>query len=208
MWNVSEYKSGKWKKENKELKKTRKFWWGCGGKMSVSCILCNLHVRERMKWSALSQKMNYVHVHVFSAADKYLREFCERTPPSFSHNYEPLNSFFQYYIVLKVMHSLSSFTHFLFLILTFFSFSLSPSLSFSRSCCILLFTIISSERILLCIFLSSITFPFLVLLYSLTHLYTYARTFFQSFIKILIHTVELSRLASISLSSVCSKHNT
>lgn len=159
-------------------------------------------------WSALSQKMNYVHVHVFSAADKYLREFCERTPPSFSHNYEPLNSFFQYYIVLKVMHSLSSFTHFLFLTLTFFSFSLSPSFSFSRSCCILLFTIISSGRILLCIFLSSITFPFLVLLYSLIHLYTYARTFFQSFIKILIHTVELSRLASISLSSVCSKHNT
>lgn len=77
-------------------------------------------------------------------------------------NYESLNFFSRCYI--RPGSSASS-------LLLFHTFFLSHSrfCSFSLSCCILLlFTIISSGRILLCIFLSSITFssPFLVFLYS------------------------------------------
>lgn len=93
--------------------------------MSVLCNLCNLHATEWMRWSALSRKMNCVHVHVLLTTDKYLRESREQTPPLLSCYYESLNFFSQYYIVLEVVHPLFSFTHFLFLSLFSLSFVLA-----------------------------------------------------------------------------------
>lgn len=163
--------------------------------MSVLFVyfMCNLHARERMRWSALSRKMNCVHVHVLSTADKYLREFRERTPPTFSCNYESLNFFSQYYIVLEVVHPLLSFTHFLSpsshisLVLAVYYYYL---LLFSRE----EFSFVYFWAVLLFLLLSS----FFFIVNTSIHIFSLFRSFFQSLIKILIHTVELSRLASIS----------
>lgn len=160
--------------------------------MSVLCILCNLHARERMRWSALSRKMNCVHVHVLSTTDKYLREFRERTP-AFSCNYESLNFLSQYYIVLEVVHPLCSFTHFLSVPLSFLSFLLYIIIIYyyflgKNS------PLYISEQYYFFFFF----FSFFFIVNTSILIFSLFRSFFQSLIKILIHTVELSRLASIS----------
>lgn len=157
VWNVSECKSEKWKQE-KKFKKTRELRWGCDGKclLCVSYVICTREngwgeVRYRGRWIVFTCLL-----YSQPQTRKYLREFCERTPPPFNRNYESLNFFSPH----RPGSSASSHL--------FHTLSLSFSLffSFSRSCCILLlFTIISSGRILLCIFLSSVT-SFLVLLYN------------------------------------------
>lgn len=124
-----------------------------------------------MRWSALSQKMNCFYVRVLSTANKYLREYHERAPLPFSRNYESLNFFSQYYIVLEVVH----------LLLLFYTLALSLihslHLSRSRSCCILLlFTIISLGRILLYYFWAVLLFLLLTSFFFIVNTSTHTHS--------------------------------